>query len=69
MKVKSCKKQAVQALLDQGAGAVVLACTEIPLSLDAVQSKLRPRCIDSTSSLARACVAWWRNDAGFAHNR
>lgn len=52
-------EQAVQALLDQGAGAVVLACTETPLALDAVQSPLRRKCIDSTAALARACVAWW----------
>ena len=53
-------EQAVQALLDQGAGAVVLACTETPLALDAVQSRLRAQCIDSTAALARACVAWWQ---------
>ena len=53
-------EQAVQALLSQGASAVVLACTETPLALDAVQSPLRVRCVDSTAALARACVAWWR---------
>ena len=52
--------QAVQSLLDRGAGAVVLACTETPLALDAVQSPLRTKCVDSTAALARACVAWWR---------
>lgn len=52
--------QAVQALLNQGAGAVVLACTETPLALDAVQSRLRAHCVDSTAALARACVAWWQ---------
>jgi len=50
----------VQALLNQGAGAVVLACTETPLALDAVQSPLRAQCVDSTAALARACVAWWQ---------
>lgn len=53
-------EQAVQALLNQGAGAVILACTETPLALDAVQSPLRTQCVDSTAALARACVAWWR---------
>ena len=53
-------EQAVQALLAQGAGAVVLACTEMPLALGAVQSPLRTQCVDSTAALARACVAWWR---------
>ncbi len=54
--------QAVQTLLSQGAGAVVLACTEIPLALDAFQSPLRAHCVDTTAALARACVAWWQAD-------
>lgn len=53
-------EQAVQVLLNQGAGAVLLACTETPLALDAVQSPLRAQCVDSTAALARACVAWWQ---------
>lgn len=53
-------EQAVQALLDRGAVAVILACTETPLALDAVASGLRIRCVDSTAALARACVAWWQ---------
>ena len=52
-------EQAVQALLTRGARAVILACTETPLALDAVQSHLRAHCIDSTAALARRCVAWW----------
>lgn len=59
--------QAVQALLNRGAGAVLLACTETPLALDAVQSPLRAKCVDSTAALARACVAWWQ--AEVAKNR
>ena len=55
-------EQAVQALISRGAGAVVLACTEIPLALDAVQSPLRTQCVDTTAALARACVAWWQAD-------
>ena len=54
-------EQAVQVLLNQGAGAVLLACTETPLALDAVQSTLRAQCVDSTAALARACVAWWQD--------
>lgn len=53
-------EQAVQALLRKGADGVVLACTETPLALDAVQSPLRAKCVDSTAALARACVGWWR---------
>lgn len=57
-------EQAVRGLLQEGADAVVLACTETPVALDAVQSPLRAKCVDSTAVLARACVAWWR-----AHSR
>ena len=53
-------ERAVQALLDRGAQAVLLACTETPLALDDIASPLRARCVDSTGALARACVAWWR---------
>lgn len=49
----------VSALLGQGSAAVVLACTELPIALDAVDSPLRARCIDSTDALARACVGRW----------
>jgi aspartate racemase len=52
-------EQAVQALLKRGAAAVILACTETPLALDALNSPLRAHCVDSTAALARACVAWW----------
>jgi aspartate racemase len=55
-------EQAVQALMARGASAVVLACTETPLALDAVQSSLRAHCVDTTAALARACVAWWQAD-------
>ena len=54
-------ERAVQALLDRGAQTVLLACTETPLALDAIGSKLRPCCVDSTGALARSCVAWWRS--------
>ncbi len=54
-------EQAVQALLNQGAHAVILACTETPLALDAIESTLRSHCVDSTAALARACVVWWQS--------
>jgi aspartate racemase len=54
-------EKAVQALLDQGAGSVILACTETPVALDAINSKLRNHCVDSTAALARSCVAWWQS--------
>lgn len=52
--------EVVQAFLDDGAAAVLLACTEVPLALDAIDSPLRARCVDSTAALARACVAYWQ---------
>jgi aspartate racemase len=51
---------AVQALLDRGAAAVMLACTETPIALDAIGSPLRRRCVDSTQALAVACVRAWK---------
>jgi len=50
----------VEQLIAGGATAVILACTETPIALDAIDSPLRSRCIDSTAALARACVAYWR---------
>lgn len=50
----------VEQLLAGGAKAVILACTEVPLALDAIDSPLRVRCVDSTAALARACVNYWR---------
>jgi len=49
----------IAAALERGAAAVVLACTELPIALDAIASPLRARCIDSTDALARACVRRW----------
>lgn len=47
-------------LLERGASCVVLACTEVPVALDAVASPLRQHCIDSTAALARTCVRLWQ---------
>ena len=55
-------EQAVGQMLERAAPGVILACTETALALDAVQSDLRARCIDTTSALARACVRWWRTN-------
>lgn len=51
---------AVTRLLDGGAQAVVLACTETPVAIDYADSAVNTRCIDATRALARACVAWHR---------
>lgn len=53
-------EEAVQLLLNHGARAVILACTETPVALDALKSQLRIHCVDSTAALARCCVAWWQ---------
>jgi len=53
----------VAALLERGAACVVLACTEVPLALDAIASPLRVHCVDSTAALARSCVRLWRENA------
>lgn len=52
--------QAARHLLDQGAQAIVLGCTEIPLAIEYQPSNISGHCIDATRALARACVAWWR---------
>ena len=54
----------VRRLMDAGSQAVVMACTETPLALDAIGSPVRSRCIDSNAALARACVAWWKMHTG-----
>ncbi len=52
--------RAVEKLLENGAQAVVLACTETPVAIDYKTSKVTPHCIDATRALAQACVAWHR---------
>lgn len=47
---------AVDRLLARGACTVILACTEIPVGLSAIDSQRQNRTIDATLSLARACV-------------
>lgn len=59
-------EEAVGALLERGAGAVVLGCTEVPVALDRIVSPLRTRCVDATAALAGACVEWWRRSAAAA---
>ena len=49
---------AIEALLNAGADTVILACTELPVALDAIDSSFRFRVIDPTRALARAAVTW-----------
>ncbi len=60
-------EQAVNGLIKQGASAVILACTEIPLALDAIQSPCRMKCVDTTAALARHCIAWWQSMQSKSH--
>jgi aspartate racemase len=43
-------------LVNAGAGAIILACTEIPLVLD--ESAVNFPCLNATRILARAAVEW-----------
>jgi aspartate racemase len=51
---------AAQALVARGASRLVLACTEVPVGLERIDSALLPLCIDPTLALAQACIAHWR---------
>jgi len=52
--------RAAHHLLDNGAQAIVMGCTEIPLAIEYQLSNVSRQCIDATRALARSCVAWWR---------
>jgi aspartate racemase len=54
--------QACQALLDRGAQAVIVACTELPVALEYAQTPLRAVAVDATRALAQACVRWARGE-------
>ncbi|HQR56446.1 MAG TPA: amino acid racemase [Burkholderiaceae bacterium] len=56
----------IVALRERGVSCVILACTELPVALDAIASPLRVHCIDSTAALARACVRTWRKSIAAA---
>jgi aspartate racemase len=53
--------RAAQHLLDRGAQAIIMGCTEIPLAIEFQTSTVSGRCIDATRALARACVTWHRS--------
>lgn len=50
------------ALIDRGAEKLVLACTEIPLALEAVNSSLLASSIDPAYALAQHCVTLWQHN-------
>jgi aspartate racemase len=51
-------RDAVADLERRGVAAIVLGCTELPIAVDAAVSPGGAPIIDSTSSLAAACIAW-----------
>jgi aspartate racemase len=53
--------RAAHHLLDNGAQAIVMGCTEIPLAIEYQLSNVSGQCIDATRALARSCVTWWRH--------
>lgn len=54
--------EAAQHLLDRGAQAIVIGCTEIPLAIEYQASDIAQHCVDATRALARACVRWWQDN-------
>ncbi|MCG8545126.1 MAG: aspartate/glutamate racemase family protein, partial [Alphaproteobacteria bacterium] len=61
-------RAAIERIIDAGAVAVVLGCTEVPAGLPMSDPWVRERCIDPTEALARAAHAWAlsvRPTAGF----
>lgn len=52
-------RRAIATLSSRGASVVVLACTEIPVSLNAAPSASDNICVDGTEALAKACINWW----------
>lgn len=52
-------EQAAELLRQRGAGAIILACTEIPPALAWIHSPVLSHSLDATRALAVACVAWW----------
>ncbi|MGU3537109.1 aspartate/glutamate racemase family protein [Methylobacterium sp. A54F] len=50
-------RREAEALVAAGCRRVVMACTEIPVALEAVEGPLRAALVDATDALARACAA------------
>ncbi len=51
-------RRAAESLLDNGAVAVVLACTEVPVGLPTTDPWVAAHCVDPNEALAQACVDW-----------
>lgn len=53
--------RAARTLLEDGAQAIIMGCTEIPVALEFEPSEVSAHCIDATRALARACTGWWHD--------
>ncbi len=52
-------REAVSGVMAQsGTGAVILACTEVPVALSAADPWVRRHCVDATEALAQATLEW-----------
>ncbi len=51
-------REAVRHLLDRGAEAVILGCTEVPAGLPMADPWVSETCVDPTAALAKAAVEW-----------
>jgi aspartate racemase len=51
-------REAVQHLLDRGAAAVILGCTEVPAGLPMADPWVAEKCVDPTAALAMAALEW-----------
>jgi aspartate racemase len=56
-------RRAIADLQARGAERVILACTEVPVGLAAIDPLPGNCVVDATDALARACVAWWQATA------
>ncbi len=52
----------VERLVAEGAVAIIVGCTEIPLAMAAGPAPAVP-IVDSTDALAKSAIAWWQGDA------
>ncbi|MBY5943886.1 aspartate/glutamate racemase family protein [Photobacterium rosenbergii] len=56
-------KPVFDSLLEQGADAVILGCTEIPVALAETVFNQPEQCLDSLNILAKACIDWAMADS------
>ena len=56
-------KPVFDSLLEQGADAVILGCTEIPVALAETVFNQPGQCLDSLNILAKACIDWAMADS------